>query len=115
MTTKWKQIMIRWNNMAAKTGLSVVVSFNTERQKKWNARQKEFDGVVDDWFEVVLEACENLDDFNLGVDPKSNWHGVDMDYALSPNGAVKLMEGRCARREGEGGGPGEELDPSLKI
>lgn len=90
------QIKDRWNEMAERVGLSKCVVWSASRKKRYKARSKELD---EGWFQQVLDACANLDDFNRGEDPNSTWRGVDIDYALSVAGAVKLIEGRCAPRE----------------
>jgi len=90
-------VMDKWNEMAAKNGLSKVTRLNSKRKTALRERRK------DPWWRANWVAGLNripLSPFLLGNKRGSDWK-ADMEWFLRPDTLAKLMEGGYGQRESE--------------
>ena len=88
MDYEWKSIQMRWNTMAQEVGLSRIHKLSARRQRMYKAREREFGK---EFFGKILIECRRLRRFAMG-DNGRGWR-LNLDYALSPAGCEKLLEG----------------------
>jgi len=93
----WQLLLDGWNLIAEENRLPGARLWTAKRKTQFRARMAEYGP---DWFSDAMARIQTANQFARGGN-NGGWR-IDLDYALSPSGALKLLEGGWERDENEG-------------